>query len=127
MEKEIIDNSLVSPRFQALKEVIDKWVDEYGESEEHGIDLVMLGFDTQYKHAIKFSLGSKNDPVESIIQSFNHSLGNLKEQLEVDIFNGMCEFLGRVFATYPKLYDKFKENVEDIKRNYEENQNNKES
>lgn len=127
MEKEIIDNSLESPRFQALKEAIDKWVDEYGESEEHGIDLVMLGFDTQYKHAIKFSLGSKNDPVESIIQSFNHSLGNLKEQLEVDIFNGMCEFLGRVFATYPKLYDIFKENVEDIKRNYEENQNNKES
>lgn len=125
MEKEIIDNSLISPRFQALKDVIDKWVDEYAESEECGINLVMLGFDTQYKHAIKFSLGSKNDPVESIVQSFNHSLGNLKEQLEIDIFNGMCEFLGRVFATYPKLYDIFKENVEDIKRNYEENQKNK--
>jgi len=125
MEKEIIDNSLISPRFQALKDVIDKWVDEYGESEECGIDLLMLGFDTQYKHAIKFSLGSKSDPVESIVQSFNHSLGNLKEQLEIDIFNGMCEFLGRVFVTYPKLYDIFKENVEDIKRNYEENQKNK--
>jgi len=127
MKKEIIDNSLVSPRFQALKEVIDKWVDQYGESEKHGINLLMLGFDAQYKHAIKFSLGSENDPVESIIQSFNHSLGNLKEQLEIDIFNGMCEYLGRVFATYPKLYDIFKENVEDMKRNYEENQNNKKS
>ena len=127
MEKEIIDKSEVSPRFKAFKNLIDKWVDEYAESEEHGIHLVMLGYDEEYKHAIKFSLGSKNDPVESIIQSFNHSLGNLKEQLEVDIFNGMCEFLGRVFATYPKLYDIFKENVEDIKRNYEENQNNKES
>jgi len=121
MEKEIRDTSKNSPRFKALKDAIDKWVDEYSESEEHGIDLVMLGFDTQYKHAIKFSLGSKRDPIESIIQAFNHSLGNLKEQLEVDIFNGMCEYLGRVFATYPEIYDRFKENVEDIKRNYEEN------
>lgn len=115
MKKEIIDNSLESPRFQALKDAIDKWVDEYGESEEHGIDLVMLGYDTQYKHAIKFSLGSEHDPIESIVQAFNHSLDNLNEQLEVDIFNGMCEFLGRVFATYPKLYDIFKDNVKDIK------------
>ena len=127
MEKEIIDNSLESPRFNALKEVIDKWVDEYGESEEHGIDLVMVGFDTQYKHAIKFSLGSKNDPIESIVQSFNHSLGHLKEQLELDIFNGMCEFLARVFVVYPKIYERFKDNVEHIKKDYEENQNNKDS
>lgn len=127
MEKEIIDNSLESPRFKALKEVIDKWVDEYGESEEHGIDLVMVGFDNKYKHGIKFSLGNKKDPVESIIQSFNHSLGHLKEQLELDIFNGMCEFLARVFVTYPKIYERFKDNVEHIKKDYEENQNNKDS
>ena len=125
MEKEIIDNSLVSPRLNTLKEVINKWVDENAESEEHGIDLVILGFDNEYKHVIKFSLGSKNDPVESIIQAFNHSLGNLKEQLEVDLFNGMCEYLSRVFVTYPKIYELFKENFEDIKRNYEENQKNK--
>ena len=125
MEKEIIDVSENSPRFKQLKEVIDKWVDENAESEKHGIHLVLLGYDEEYKHAIKFSLGSKKDPIESIIQSFNHSLGNLKESLEIDLFNGMCEYLGRVFATYPQLYEIFKENVEEITRNYEENKKNK--
>ena len=118
MEKEIVDKSNVSPRFKALEESIDKWVDEYAESEERGINLVIVGVDHQYEHAIKFTLGSKADPIESIIQSFNSGLGKLDGTLEKDIFNGMCEYLGRLFAQYPGLYERFKNNVEILTERY---------
>lgn len=118
MEKEIIDKSNISPRFKALEESIDKWVDEYAESEEKGINLVIVGVDHQYEHAIKFALGSKADPIESIIQSFNSGLGKLNDTLEKDIFNGMCEYLGRLFAQYPGLYERFKNNVEILTERY---------
>ncbi len=110
IEKEIIDNSTNSPRFKKLKEFIDHWLDEYQESEDQNINMIMLGFDNKYKHSLKFSLTSKNDPIGSIFDSFNKGLGQLKDDVAKDIFNGMCEYLIGVFVTYPKIYELFMNN-----------------
>lgn len=112
MEMDIKDKSKNSPRFKELKKLIDAWVNKYGESEKNGIDLVLVGCDNEYKHSIKFTLGNKKDQMESIIQAFNHGLCQLKDPLEQDIFNGMCEYLARVFITKPDIYKHFKHYVE---------------
>ena len=42
--KEIIGNSTSSPRFQALKECMDKWLELYQkEDNDEGIDMILLG------------------------------------------------------------------------------------
>ena len=42
--KEIIGNSTNSPRFQALKECMDKWLELYQkEDNDEGIDMILLG------------------------------------------------------------------------------------
>ena len=112
MEMDIKDKSKNSPRFKELKKIIDEWVNKYGESEKHGIDLVLVGVDNEYKHSIKFMLGNKKDHIESIVQSFNHGLCQLKDPLEQDIFNGMCEYLTRVFLAKPDIYRRFKNYME---------------
>ena len=57
IEREIIDNSTNSPRFKALKECMDKWLELYQEEDDdEGIDMILLGWDKKYKHAIQFSL-----------------------------------------------------------------------
>lgn len=109
---DIKDKSKNSPRFKELKKLIDEWVNKYAESEKNGIDLVLVGCDNEYKHSIKFTLGNKNDQMESIIQAFNHGLCQLKDPLEQDIFNGMCEYLARVFTAKPDIYKRFTNYVE---------------
>lgn len=117
IERDVIDNSTNSPRLTNLKNHIEKWLDEYvnDKDEEYGINLIMFGIDKKYKHNIQFSLTGKEDPIEDIIQIFNHGFGQLEDDLKKDLFNGMCEYLARVFVEYPKLYELFKNNVEDIK------------
>ena len=110
IEKEIIDNSIDSPRLKKLKIFLDQWMEEYQKDsgeDTKSIDMIMLGFDNEYKHSLKFSLTSKNDPVYDIFNAFNKGLGNLKDDVAKDIFNGMCEYLVAVFVTYPKLYEIF--------------------
>ena len=112
MKKEIRDTSKDSPRLKELKELFENWLNKYGEQGLTGVDLVLVGCDNTYKHSIKFTLGNKNDQMESIIQAFNHGLCQLKDPLEQDIFNGMCEYLARVFTAKPDIYKRFKNYVE---------------
>lgn len=117
IERDIVDKSTNSPRLTNFKNHIEKWLDEYSNDgdDESGLHFIMLGLDNKYKHTIQFSLTGKEDPIEDIIQVFNHGFGHLEDDLKKDLFNGMCEYLARVFVEYPKLYELFKNNVEDIK------------
>lgn len=117
IERDIVDRSTNSPRLTNFKNHIEKWLDEYSNDgdDESGLHFIMLGLDNKYKHTIQFSLTGKKDPIEDIIQVFNHGFGQLEDDLKKDLFNGMCEYLARVFVEYPKLYELFKNNVEDIK------------
>ena len=125
IERDIVDKSTNSPRLTNFKNHIEKWLDEYvnDEDEEYGINLIMFGVDKKYKHNIQFSLTGKEDPIEDIIQIFNHGLGQLEDDLKKDLFNGMCEYLARVFVEYPKLYELFNKNVEKIKEDIKNNKN----
>lgn len=124
LKKEIIDNSTNSPRFKKLKEFIDQWMEEYQKDTNDdikSIDLIMLGIDNEYKHSLKFSLTSKDDPVYNIFNAFNGGLGSLKDDVAKDIFNGMCEYLIGVFVTYPKIYEQFMNNYnEQLKKHKNE-------
>ena len=106
--KEIIGNSTNSPRFQALKECMDKWLELYQkEDNDEGIDMILLGWDKKYKHSIQFSLTGKNDPNGDIFAAFIHGFGKLDDTLKKNLFNGMTEYLAYLFVDYPGLYGKF--------------------
>ena len=124
IEREIIDNSTNSPRFQALKECMDKWLELYQEEDDdEGIDMILLGWDKKYKHGIQFSLTGKNDPIGDIFDAFNHGFGKLDDNLKKDIFNGITEYLAYLFVDYPGLYEKFQKNIEILKDKKKKNDN----
>ena len=128
LEREIIDNSTNSPRFQALKEYMDKWLELYQEEDDdEGIDMILLGWDKKYKHAIQFSLTGKNDPIGDIFDAFNHGFGKLEDNLKKDIFNGMTEYLAYLFVDYPGLYEKFQKNIEILKDKKKKKNDNKDN
>ena len=128
IEREIIDNSTNSPRFQALKECMDKWLELYQEEDnDEGIDMILLGWDKKYKHAIQFSLTGKNDPIGDIFDAFNHGFGKLEDNLKKDIFNGMTEYLTYLFADYSGLYEKFQKNIEILKDKKKKKNDNKDN
>lgn len=130
IEREIIDNSTNSPRFKALKECMDKWLELYiseDEGEDEGINMILLGWDKKYKHSIEFSLTGKNDPIGDIFESFNHGFGKLDDDLKRDIFNGMTEYLAYLFVDYPGLYEKFQKNVEILKDKKKKKNDNKDN
>jgi len=120
IEKEIIDNSTNSPRLSALKDLFDTWLKKYQEDEDVGINFIMLGYDEKYDHSIKFSLTSKENPQHDIFNVFNKGIGNLKDNVGRDIFNGMCTYLVNVFIEYPKLWDMFLDNIQKMKQNKNE-------
>lgn len=123
IEKEIIDNSTNSPRLTALREFVDTWLEKYQEDDDPGIYLIMLGYDEKYQHSIKFSLTSKENPQYDIFMAINKGIGSLKDNVGKDIFNGICEFLARVFVEHPKLYELFNKNIEKIKEDIKNNKN----
>ena len=128
IEREIIDNSTNSPRFQALKEYMDKWLELYQEEDnDEGIDMILLGWDKKYKHAIQFSLTGGNDPIGDIFDAFNHGFGKLEDNLKKDIFNGMTEYLAYLFVDYPGLYEKFQKNIEILKDKKKKKNDNKDN
>lgn len=128
IEREIIDNSTNSPRFQALKECMDKWLELYQEEDDdEGIDMILLGWDKKYKHSIQFSLTGKNDPIGDIFDAFNHGFGKLEDNLKKDIFNGMTEYLAYLFVDYPGLYEKFQKNIEILKDKKKKKNDNKDN
>ena len=128
IEREIIDNSTNSPRFQALKECMDKWLELYQEEDnDEGIDMILLGWDKKYKHAIQFYLTGKNDPIGDIFDAFNHGFGKLEDNLKKDIFNGMTEYLAYLFVDYPGLYEKFQKNIEILKDKKKKKNDNKDN
>ena len=119
IEKEIIDNSTNSPRLSALKDFFDTWLEKYSKDENNdpGINLIMVGYDEKYEHSIKFSLTSKEDIQHDIFNAFNKGIGNLKDNVGRDIFNGMCAYLANVFVEYPKLLDLFLDNIQRMRQN----------
>ena len=52
-----------------------------------------------------------------IFNAFNKGIGNLKDNVGRDIFNGMCAYLANVFVEYPKLWDLFLDNIQKIRQN----------
>ena len=119
IEKEIIDNSTNSPRLSALKDFFDTWLEKYSEDENNdpGINLIMVGYDEKYEHSIKFSLTGKENIQHDIFNAFNKGIGNLKDNVGRDIFNGMCAYLANVFVEYPKLLDLFLDNIQRMRQN----------
>lgn len=120
IEREIIDKSTNSPRLSDLRKFFETWLEKYqneNNEDDPGINLIMVGYDEKYEHAIKFSLTSKENIQHDIFNAINKGLGSLKDNVAKDIFNGMCAYLANVFIEYPKLYELFNKNFEKMKQN----------
>lgn len=116
MIKEVIDNSLDSPRLTKLQECLDYWLECFEHDVEgEGIDLFLVAYDNKYKHAMKCALTSKNEPIHDLFRAFNKGLGTLKDDLSKDMFNGLCTYLANVLAIYPEIEKQFNENVQRVK------------
>ena len=117
-----------SPRLQELSNHLKQWLNEYSDEEfkdpEQGIDLIILGVDNKYKTGFKFLLGQESDTIGSALNAFNYGIGNFlipdKENLNVDIFNGVSEYFARLFAQYPNYWKQFQGFVEHYKKEKDE-------
>lgn len=115
VKKEITDNSTNSPRLKLLGEYIEKWMGEYKKTKGKSIDLVILGYDKEYKHNIKFSLTSKDNAQHDIFNAINKGLGTLKEQVSIDIFNGIFQYVSNLIVEYPEVEKMFNDNIKRMK------------
>lgn len=120
IKREIIDNSTNSPRLQLLKEYVDKWMEEYQKTEGKRIDLILLGYDEEYKHNIKFSLTSRENPQHDIFNAINKGLGTLKDPISLDIFNGICQYVANLIVEYPNIEEIFNTNIKRMKEHKNE-------
>ena len=118
--KEIIDNSIDSPRLQKLGEYINKWMDEYKNTEGESIDLMFVGYDNQYKHSIRFSLTYKDNPQHDIFNAINKGLGKCKDDVSKDIFNGILQYVSNLVVEYPEIENMFNENIKRMKEHKNE-------
>ena len=115
--KEINDNSINSPRLKSLGKHIEKWMEEYKKTKGKGIDLVILGYDNEYEHNIKFSLTSKENPQHDIFNAINKGIGAPKEQVAIDIFNGIFQYVSNLIVEYPEIEEMFNDNIKRMKEN----------
>lgn len=118
--KEIIDNSTNSPRLKRLGEHIEQWMNEYKKTKGKSIDLVILGYDKEYEHNIKFSLTSKENPQHDIFNAINKGIGTPKEQVAIDIFNGIFQYVSNLIVAYPEIEEMFNENIKRMKEHKNE-------
>ena len=118
--KEIIDNSTNSPRLKSLGEHIEQWMNEYKKTEGKNIDLIILGYDKEYKHNIKFSLTGKENPQHDIFNAINKGLGKCNEDVSRDIFNGIFQYVSNLIVAYPEIEDMFNKNIKRMKEHKNE-------
>ena len=118
--KEIIDNSTNSPRLKSLGEHIEQWMNEYKKTKGKSIDLVILGYDKEYEHSIKFSLTSKDNAQHDIFNAINKGIGTPKEQVAIDIFNGIFQYVSNLIVEYPEIEEMFNENIKRMKEHKNE-------
>lgn len=118
--KEIIDNSTNSPRLKSLGEHIEQWMNEYKKTKGKSIDLVILGYDKEYEHNIKFSLTSKENPQHDIFNAINKGIGTPKEQVAIDIFNSVLQYVSNLIVEYPEIEEMFNENIKRMKEHKNE-------
>lgn len=118
--KEINDNSTNSPRLKSLGKHIEKWMEEYKKTKRKSIDLVILGYDNEYEHNIKFSLTSKENPQHDIFNAINKGIGTPKEQVAIDIFNGIFQYVSNLIVEYPEIEEMFNDNIKRMKEHKNE-------
>ena len=118
--KEIIDNSIISPRLKSLGKYIEKWMSEYKKTQGKSIDLFILGYDNEYNHNIKFSLTSKDNPQRDILNAINKGLGKCEEDISIDIFNGIFQYVSNLIIEYPEIENMFNENIKRMKEHKNE-------
>lgn len=109
-------NKCKSPRLLSLAEHFNNWFCQYSdedfETDKVGMDIVAFAHDIRYHEALSFSLVSKNDPRESLVQAINHGIGDpYKSEKSAELFNGLSEYFARLYAEHPDLYERFQKAV----------------
>jgi hypothetical protein len=95
-------------------------MEEYKKTKGKSIDLVILGYDKEYKHNIKFSLTSKDNAQHDIFNAINKGIGTPKESVAIDIFNGIFQYVSNLIVEYSEIEQLFNENIKRMKEHKNE-------
>lgn len=110
-----------SPRLESLGKHLQEWFNQFSDEDfkdsKTGIDVIVFAHDNLYKNVLQFTCVNKEDPIESLVQTINHGIGNPFENKDSrKLFNAILEYYINIFIQYPKLYERFKQLVENGKQ-----------
>ena len=108
-----------APRVESLANHINDWLNQYKDDEftgtENAMDIVMFVHDNRDKYGFLYTLTDKNEVRNSLIRAFEQGFGDLFDpdnDNEREVYNACCEYMCRLFAIKPQLYEHFKINVD---------------
>lgn len=107
-------------RIKALMSKVNEFINTLPEdmNDENGFEFLLIAHDTMNGTCGVYTLLEQTDERESLVQCIDkaisgHALnGAKKNPQEWLILNGMAEYIMRMCALFPSLYDNFKYGVE---------------
>lgn len=115
MENKELDYTRLKALMVKVQEFINTLPNEMDEN--NGFSMILIARDVMNRVAGICTLTDENDVRESIVQCFDKALSNSlkgkKDNEEAfDVVNGMAEYIMRLCAMFPELYDNFQKGVE---------------
>jgi hypothetical protein len=113
-----LDYSRIKKLGNKLQEFLDTLPNEM--NEENGMEILLLAHDIQNKVCGTYLLVNGDDERESLVRCIDTCVsgamdGYEKAPLEWELVNGFAEYIARICALYPSLYENFKNEVEKYK------------
>lgn len=117
---ETINKELDYTRIKALIDKVNEFVSTLPEdmNDENGFELLLIAHDTMNGTCGVYTLLEQTDEHESLVQCIDKAIsgnalkGAKKHPQEWNIFNSIGEYMMRMCALFPSLYDNFKYGVE---------------
>lgn len=115
MENKELDYTRLKALMVKVQEFINTLPDEMDEN--NGFSMILIARDVMNGVAGICTLIDEKDVRESIVQCFDKALsksldGKKDNEEAFDVVNGMGEYLMRLCAMFPELYDNFQKGVE---------------
>jgi len=110
-------------RLKLLMSKINEFTETLPEdmSKENGFELLIIAHDVKNGATASYTILDNEDERESLIQCIDKSIsvpamkGADKNPIQWNILNSMAEYLMRLSAMFPELYESFKNGVEHFK------------
>ena len=119
-QKKHLDYSRIESLMSKVCDFVDTLPEEL--NEENGFELLLIAHDVQNKTSGVYTLVNADDERESLIRCIDNAIsaaafkGAEKNPQEWKTLNALAEYLMRLCAMFPSLYENFKKGVEKYKK-----------